>query len=414
MSWFSKKNTTVNKSDVPAKAFITEFLTALGGSTSLKWSYNQFEYLKNYLEVPELASVINIKARARAKVDWQIISKTTGLPVKNNEPIIRALKRPNYFQSQQEFIMQSVLFQEIFGNEFMYFLSPVGQPNNIKGIFTLPPLIVDIEELNTPPFWLNTELSDRVKYYATWGGQRYELEQSKIIHINNSKVNVKDTDMLLGDSPMKSLAVPIQNIRAAYEARNVLIENRGALGILTNNSGDAIGSSLPLDGKEKENLQENWKSKYGLAKDKWQLLITSMNLKWQQMSVDTDKLKLFEETKADTEQICDAYGVPFELLANQKGTTFENQRTAEKRLYTNAIIPEAEEQAAAINRKIDTENKSWYLRASFDHLDIFQEDKKERAQSISMLINGLSKAYQDGALTIEEYKAELTKLKIGK
>src|SRR6056297_815615 len=169
MSWFSKKNTTINKSDVPAKAFITDFLTALGGSTSLKWSFNQFEYLRNYLEVPELASVINIKARSRAKVDWQIISKSTGLPVKNNEPIIRALKRPNYFQSQQEFIMQSVLFQEIFGNEYLYFLSPAGQSNNIKGIFTLPPLIVDIEELNTPPFWLNTELSDRVKYYATWG-----------------------------------------------------------------------------------------------------------------------------------------------------------------------------------------------------------------------------------------------------
>jgi HK97 family phage portal protein len=204
----------------------------------------------------------------------------------------------------------------------------------------------------------------------------------------------------------------VQNIRAAYEARNVLIENRGALGILTNNSTDGIGSTLPLDESEKKKVQDEWK-KYGIQKNQFQAIITSLNLKWQQISTDANKLQLFEETKADQEQICDAYGVPFELFANQKGVTFDNKKQARREFYENTIIPEAEEWIDALNRYFETYNKSWEIKGSFDHLSVFQENQKERAQSITLLTNALSKAFADGALTLEEYKSELRKLRIG-
>lgn len=414
MGWFSSKKTiTKSDGDMPAKAFITDFLTAIGGSTSIKWDINKLQCLKYYLEVPEVAAIINIKARAHARVKWELLSKTTDKPITNNDPFARVLRQPNYFQSQSEFILQTSLFKEVFGNEFLYFLTPAGQSMNIKGLFTLPPMIVNVEELQMPAFWLQAEMPDVVKYTAEWNGKKYLLENRHLIHINNANIQVKSGNMLLGESPLRSLVAPIQNIKAAYEARNVLVENRGALGILTNNSTDGIRSTLPLNETEKEKLQEDYQSRYGLTRNKWQLLITSLNLKWQQMTIDADKLKLFEETKADTEKICDAFGVPFELLANEKGVTFDNKKTAEKGFYLNTINPEAQERAGAINRQLEKMNKSWYLNASFDHLDIFQENKKERAQSITLLINGLSKAYADGAITADEYKNELRKMGLG-
>jgi hypothetical protein len=66
-----------------------------------------------------------------------------------------------------------------------------------------------------------------------------------------------------------------------------------------------------------------------------------------------------------------------------------------------------------MNRRFETMDKSWELKASFEHLDVFRENEKDRAQSITVLINGLSKAYQDQALTLEQYKRELEKLNIG-
>jgi HK97 family phage portal protein len=378
---------------------------------SLSWSTNEYGYLRDYLEVPEVNSIINIKARAFSNMKLEIVSKSTGMPVKNNEPLVKKLRQPNYFQSQKEFLMQTKLYQEIFGNEIIYFLTPTAFKNSVKGMFTLPPLYVDIDELTSANFWLYSEFPENVKYYIDWAGRREYLDPNDIIHINNSKVDVTHNNVYWGDSALRSLSASISNIRAAYEARNVMIENRGALGILSNEGADAAGS-LPLDPEEKEKLQNEYK-KYGITKNKHQLIITSLKLRYQQMAIDADKLRLFEEVKADTEQICDAFGVPFELLANQKGTTFENQKTAEKRFYTGTIIPEAVEWVDALNRHFETMDKSWEVMADYSHLEVFSENIKERAQTLNLLISGLSKAFLDGALSKEDYQKELAKLKIG-
>ena len=86
---------------------------------------------------------------------------------------------------------------------------------------------------------------------------------------------------------------------------------------------------------------------------------------------------------------------------------------AEKWLYVNTIIPEATEWVGALNRRFETMDKSWEIVADYSHLEIFSENAKERAQTMSMLITALSKAFIDGALTMPDYKKELEKLKIG-
>lgn len=410
MGLFNRKRAKEVKKQITGSItqFGNEFFYPLFGGMSLNWSDNQ--YLKHYLEVPEVAAVINKKATAFSNMKLEVVSKATGKPVNNQEPVVRLLRRPNYFQSQKEFLFQTKLFHEIFGNEYLYFLSPAGF-RNVTGLFTLPPNFVEIEEPSTP-YFLRSDFADGVQYWISFGNKRVSLERGKFLHINNASADLKSDNVFKGESRMRSLAGPIANIRAAYEARNVLIENRGALGILTNGQSDAIGSSLPLDPKEKEKLQKYFKQ-YGLTKHQSQVIITSLNLKWQQMTIDADKLQLFEETKYDQEKICDAYGVPFELFANQKGVTYDNKKEAKKELYENTIIPEAAEWVDALNRYFETQNRSWEIVFSFDHLDVFQENKKDRAQALSMLVTALSKAYADGALSLEEYKKELAKLKIG-
>lgn len=378
--------------------------------SSLNWKDR--DYLQHYLEVPELASVINKKALAFSNMKIEVVSKATGKPVNNQDTAAKTLRNPNYFQSQKEFLYQTKLFHEIFGNEFLYFFKPAGFTNRINGLFTLPPLFVEIDEPTDRPFFLRSDFADEVQYWFSMGNGRVNLKKGEFVHINQATSNVKADNVFWGESRMQSIIAAIQNIRAAYEARNVLIENRGALGILTNNSTDGIGSTLPLDPKEKERLQDEWK-KYGVQKNQFQAIITSLNLKWQQISTDATKLQLYKETKADQEQICDAYGVPMELLSNEKGVTFDNKKQARRDFYENTIIPEAEEWIDGLNRYFETYNKSWEIKCSFDHLSIFQENKKEWAQSITFLTNALSKAFQDGALTIEEYRTELRKLKIG-
>ena len=64
------------------------------------------------------------------------------------------LQTPNWFQAQKEWIRQSVLFHEIYGNEYQYLFFPVGMPQKVSRIFTLPPNLVTAEYNEKTPFFL--------------------------------------------------------------------------------------------------------------------------------------------------------------------------------------------------------------------------------------------------------------------
>ena len=413
MRLFGRKESTTalkaTNTDTPSK-FGDSWFYPVFGSTSNIWGGSQ--YLKDFNEVPEVNGIISLKVGAFANGIIKVVSKETGKEVTNNEPIVRAIRNPNYFQSQQEFLQQTKFFHEIYGNELLYFLAPVGMPMNVKAMFTIPIDIVTIRE-PVEPYFLTTE--QKATYWYEWGGKLIQFQPNSIIHINRANVPsgsnyLTQTDLkitnfqqsyMFGSPVLASQQAPVRNIRAAYEARNVLIENRGALGILSNGGTDALGATLPINPSLKDELQEDWR-KYGVTKGQFQIIMTSLNLKWQQISIDADKLRLFEEVEADTRQLCLAFGVPYDMIST--GTTFDNKLRAERQMYQNTIIPEAQEWIAAINRKAETFNKTWELQISYDHLPIFQENRKEMAAAMQMVANGLEKLITDQVITLEQAK----------
>ena len=378
------------------------------------------QYLKNFIEIPELNAIINYRAQCESNAKFEIVSKETGKPVKNNEPIIRILRRPNWFQGQKEFWIQSSLFRHIYGNEYLYFLTPLGMGTNFKGLYTLPPDMVYIT-CKTKKFFLEASMPDDIKYYFRYRNEadRQELNIKDIIHLNDNRVIFKAddsnmvntrTNYLYGTSKQASLTPVLENLRIAHEARGTL--RQLPVGILSNNSNDiTTGRSVSMDEKEKENLQAQL-SKYGVSQSKRRLIITNMNLKLNANPVNIRNLMLYEENEEGAKAICRAYSVPFELV--DKNSTYENRVQAERGLYQNTIIPYVNEKVSAINMFLDPDgNKSWELKASFDHLAIFSEDIEKRAITLNTLVTALNSALEVGAITIQDYKIELAKFNIG-
>ena len=148
---------------------------------------------------------------------------------------------------------------------------------------------------------------------------------------------------------------------------------------------------------------------YGTLEGQHQDIITNTDLAWVQRGVNNPQnLGLYQETEESFNKILDAYGTPSEIFVRQKGATFENQRIAERGMYVRTIIPEANEWAMAVNSVYYPDGKK-KLIVDFSHLEIFQDDLKKRADALSSLVTALSKMFQDGAITVEEYKAELKK-----
>jgi hypothetical protein len=196
----------------------------------------------------------------------------------------------------------------------------------------------------------------------------------------------------------------------AYESRGVILKYRGAIGILSNDSQDIAGS-VPIDPKEKDAIQNSFK-KYGTLKGQHQVIITDAKVKWQSMMVNNPKnLGLFEEVEADFDRILDAFNMPTELFSG-KDRTYENQNQARKSVYENAIIPEAGEWCAALNRRFFPDTPHKFILEYF-HLPIFQEDTKHKVEKLQTAVNALTVLLSDQQITSQEYREELAKLGVG-
>lgn len=389
------------------------FFYPAGLIPSLNWSEPTPEQnLKDFIEVPEVNAIINYRAWAQSLVELDAVSRETGKPVTNQDPLVRIFRQPNWFQTQKELLRQTELFRCIFGNEYLYFLTPVGMPKSYKAMFTLPPLYTKIKYPVKPqPFFLLTEPQEGIGYTYSWGGSEVPIEYNKILHLNDNNVQQKPDNYLGGSSKLGPLRANIENIRAAYEARNVILANRGAVGILSNNAKDGLGTSLPMNPKEKERIQEELLN-YGIQKGQYKYIMTNLSLKWTQITTDLDKLRVFKEVESDFKMICVEFGTPYELFAGTD-VTYENKEKAELQFYQDTVIPTTRERISAINDYLGLDSKSWRLVGSFDHLPIFQENLRERSEALDILVSALNIALQDKAITIEDYKDELKRFNIG-
>lgn len=371
-------------------------------------TWQDVDVLDAFNTVPEINAAINLKARAHSNGIYKHVDKD-GNEV--DDDLNKVLKTPNWFQAQPEWIRQSVLFHELYGNEFQFLFFPVGMPQKVTRIFTLPPNLVTVEYKEKTPFFLFKDAPENISYVLTYdGGSQKTIDADQVIHLNDNRVTLKspiDKELLAGESKLKPLKAVINNIKMAYESRGVILKYRGALGILSNAGKDGTGSPLPIEPGERERLQTEYR-KYGGLEDQFNLIISDSNLKWQQMGANPDRLGLFEEIEKDFDKILDAFGIPPEMFASKEGSTYENQKQAEKGLYLRTIIPEANERASALTAKL-LAGTTDRIAVDFSHLPMFQSDLNEHGAALKVIIEALSKAFMDGAISMQQYRAELIK-----
>ena len=400
MNWLERVFTNLWR---PPRKIGNEWFYSINGNADV---FKDLNYPDAFNSIPEVSTVIGLKARAFSNGVIKAVDKNG----KEVDKVPAVLKKPNWFQDTNEFMRQTKLFHEIYGNEYLYMMFGVGfDPSNSKALYTIPPNLIECQYKDDQPFFVHTE-QPKIKYTLIESDQTIPTEQ--IIHMNDNRVTVnKSTDkaILTGESKMKGLSAAINNLRYAYEARGIILKNRGAMGILSNSSTDVAGA-VPLDPDERERVQKEYRN-YGSLATQNQVIITNANLKWQKMGVNPSELGLFEEAEQDFFKICDTYGTPIDLFASTKGSTFENQRQAEKGLYLRTIIPEANEWIASVSQGLKLDGIK--LVIDYSHLPIFQEDMKARGDSLTAITNALSKMFVDGAITIDEYKEELKKYGIG-
>jgi hypothetical protein len=200
-------------------------------------------------------------------------------------------------------------------------------------------------------------------------------------------------------SRVETLKYPLSNIRASYHKRNVLLENIGAIGILSAQNND-LGGAIPMTPEEKKKIQNDW---YHRQKD--EVIITEANVDWKPMSYPTKDLLLFEELTADKLALIDAFGLSYNCFSQEKGATFTNVRDSIRMVYQDTIIPETQQMYDSIVKQFGLDAEGYYLKADFSHLPILQDDQESKAITQKIKAETLEKIAGLGvALSPEEIR----------
>jgi len=355
---------------------------------------------------PPLNAIINRKAEALLNGKWWLLDKD-GKEVTNAKAkaIKDLLDRPNPLQTWEQFIAQAYVYGQIYEEVFIFGLTPAGftGPENIKAMWVIPNWLMEVKL--TGKHFMQTDISEIIEGYYITGlnGVRTKIDMENILHIRGNNQNVEEP--IRGQSRIKALQDPISNIVAAYEARNVLITRRGAIGILSNTSKDVAGT-IPVSKDDKTDLQRDFQM-YGLNKEQSQVIITSASLTWQSMTFPTKDLMLFEEIEDDVRQICDNYTYPMHLLGFKAGTTFSNMSEAKKSLYQDAIIPESNRFAKAITSFLNTEKYGFTVSVTYDHLEVFQQSEKDKAEAFTAKVTANMPLLEKNIITLNAFLTAL-------
>ena len=317
-----------------------------------------------FIEIPELRSVIDKRASMMAS-NHPCLYDMNGDKVESHW-LLDLFKDPNAMQSWSDVVYSLSVQDALYSNAFAY----------------CPKRSFDIRNLMVPLPANKIEIQLSGKKLQAMDSEDM-ITRFVFQYDDDSKERIDWTDMiyLTTDDGMNlvkpisridSLKYPLSNIKAQYNKRNVLLENIGAIGILSTSQND-MGGAIPMTPEEKQQIQRDW---YKRSKD--ELIITESNVDWKPMSFPTRDLLLFEELNADKIAIIDVYGLNINLFSSEKGTTFTNVRDSIRLVYTDTIIPETQSMYDSMMKQWGLSDE-YYLKAEFDHLPAMQVDEESKA-----------------------------------
>ena len=317
---------------------------------------------------------------------------------------VRTIFRPNSVQGIADFVAYIEVMTQIFGKAYIVRMESVGFSGAFE-LFVVPNLCVTENAAISPALSFMPD-ADIVDYTVTICGSSMKIAKEDMFIVRDASYDLNACGGNI--SRMVSLQKPVNTFVASYEAVHELMINRGMLAIisLTSGSGDIIRDArLPETESEKKNIQQAFR-KYGIRSDQFKYAITSMNAAVSPVSSTITDLGLTDVQKACKKEIADIYQVPSVLL-DVEGSTYANAKEAKAILYNDAIIPEANNIFYVLNRIYGFED--FKVMPYYDHLELFQESKREQAAGMTNLVNALNNAVSGGLMTTEQAKTELLK-----
>jgi phage portal protein BeeE len=342
-----------------------------------------------YNTIPQLKTVIDRKASMFSNMDIKLMDLKSGKEIESEE-LQKLLHNPNVLNGQNDFLKEYKVQEQVYGNQFIYKNSP-------SKVAAYPVALWNVSPRYLRPV-LTGKVFDQIRKEDIISGYEYSQEGQTRTFLTSDILfsKIKDLDNpILGRSPIVSIQFPLSNTKLAYEYRNVLMKERGALGFITGDASDSAGA-IPMTPERRKEIEDQYVSDYGIGEGQSRVKIMPMAVKWQATTFPTKEMMLFEEVDANLLTIVDHFGLNINIFSS-KNATFENVRQSILQCYQDTIIPEADSFTQNLGKFLNIPEGT-RLIASFDHLSIMKENKQKGMAAVESIVRSLNQAVASGIL----------------
>jgi HK97 family phage portal protein len=382
--------TRTNKHTYSMRSHDTTFLKMVGtyfgfdfGKHSLK--RYQEAYAKNAL----VYMIVNRIATSTAAID-RVIVNDDGEPV-DNSFIAEQLNAPNDQQSLIDFYEELYEYLLLTGNVFIKRTASIGGLGYSYEVVVSSEVEINADATGKPISYDYTRPDGRILK---------GIPAEDILHIKTSNVvNVDNTDILYGLSPLQAAWVIVMSSQEKLKADAAIFKNRGIVGILTNATDNAM---LP---KERERLQKEFDDEVG-GSDKYnKIKVSTARLQYIQTGMSPTDLKLLEGVMQSLRMLCNIYGISSILFNDNENSTYNNVVEAKRAAYTDAFLPLAEKVDIKLSEWLNTfsDTDAEYITADLTSIELIKGNTNEVANALNNLSPLLANKVLE-AMTMDEVR----------
>ena len=350
-----------------------------------------------------------IQERAKAVSNVKFYFEQNGELSQND--VTRKLNNPNKYQSQQNFLIQDLTFQSIFGTSYWF----VNKLIDSRGFAddTTDILNISADKL----IFLNDkgQMYDGDYIAEMIQKQPEQIVVKYIVDEVTREVKTIDVNQLLpffdtsiftnpyfSQSRLESLQYVVSNCQAALEAQNTFLSNPGGIGAWVSRKRDAVGSVM-LTEKERKELEEAQQLDYGVLSGQRNIQIIGTDVDYVSTIPKVSDLKLNDTLVNAGLTIFGLFGLPKEAFsALASGSTFENQKEAYKAFIESEAQNLIDDRTNSLNKYLGyTDGK---IIGSYSHLAVMQEDEERKQRIKKGEIEILSTLLNEGIISQEEYR----------
>lgn len=330
------------------------------------------QLISNFETIPQLYAITDYVASKIAHIPVKVVKPSGKLAV--NSELHKLIAEPNHYQSWNELIKLFFAYYEMSGNGFAYGLKPDGM-DMVTSMYCLP---VEKTEVvlrydKSLPAWMNEVEGYRVNI----GGNYYNLPAEMVFHERYITLRYNDGSWVYGMSKYIPGDKINKELKAIHNAKTSIIEERGAVGFITNES------EIP-DEENTKAVKDKLKSStgYGLLSEQDKIIVTTEKLRWQQMALGISELQLIENAKYSFSTLCQINGFD-PVIFSTEGSSYANKATAEKQMMLKVIKPKVDNFYKNLSIFLGSGYNGDMIVPDWSQVEEMQADKKETTELLS-------------------------------